>query len=292
MEPQPAFRFAPSPNGFLHLGHARSALLNATLARRLGGAFLLRIEDIDRERSLPVYVNAVEEDLGWLGMRWEQPVLRQSTRFHAYRAALDKLLGEGLLYPCFCSRTMIAEAVARIAAEAGKPHPRDPDGAPHYPGTCRHLVAKEAQARAATEPYALRLDMRRAIKRFPNLQWREWDPERDKVTKIAAEPEKWGDTVIMRKDTPASYHLAVVVDDAFQGITHIVRGEDLREATHLHRLLQALLGLPEPIYHHHALVLDGDGRKLSKSIASTAIRHLRQAGTRPEEIWRRVLAES
>lgn len=278
---QPVFRFAPSPNGFLHLGHAYSALLNAQMARQMGGRFLVRIEDIDTLRCTEDRVAACLEDLEWLGLDWEQPVLRQSTRFEHYRAAIAELEAQGLLYPCFCSRNDIVQA-------AGANHRRDPDGAPVYPGTCRALDATEQAARRASgAPFALRLDMVAALAKIGErpFGWQEVSGARlETVTDIAASPGKWGDVVLVRKETPTSYHLSVVVDDAAQGVTHVVRGTDLYEATAIHRVLQGLLGLPEPRYHHHALIRDEAGKKLAKSLASTPLRQLRAEGVKAATI--------
>jgi glutamyl-Q tRNA(Asp) synthetase len=277
---RPVFRFAPSPNGYLHLGHARSALLNAHLAARMGGRFLVRIEDIDPGRTRETFVKAIEDDLAWLGLEWERPVLRQSTRFDAYRAALAELSAQDCLYPCFCSRQDVATAVEAL----GDSPPSDPDGAPFYPGTCRRLSLEERARRIAREPYVLRIDMQRFAQGAREARFSVFDPKGGAPRDCAAGPARWGDAVIMRKDCPASYHLAVVVDDAFQGVTHVARGADLREATHLHAALQHLLGLPRPLYWHHDLVLDADGRKLSKSIGSTALRDLRAAGATPGDV--------
>ncbi len=281
--PPPVFRFAPSPNGYLHLGHALSALLNVEAVRAAGGRMLLRIEDIDVTRCRPAYEAAIYEELAWLGIQWEQPVRRQSEHFADYSAALQRLEAMGLVYPSFESR---AEIAAQVAAR--EPWPRDPDGAPLYPGSAKSMGPDErAQRMAAGVPYALRLDMEKALARVTgNLVWSE---SGDCATgEIAADPAAWGDVVLARKDTPASYHLAVVVDDALQGITNVVRGLDLFHATSVHRLLQALLGLPAPRYRHHRLILDADGRKLSKSTAATALRELRAQGLTPSDIRRRV----
>ena len=279
---QPVFRFAPSPNGYLHLGHACSALLNAEFARRLGGRFLVRIEDIDTTRCKPELIAACLEDLAWLGLAWEEPVLRQSQHFDRYRAVAAGLEAEGLLYPCFCTR-------AELSTAAGNA-PRDPDGAPLYPCTCRHLAPDERAEKCASGiPFAMRLDMRAALAKLGGapLDWREAQGERlEMIRHQRADPALWGDVVLVRKETPTSYHLAVVLDDAMQGITHIVRGADLFEATAIHRLLQALLGLPEPIYHHHALIADEEGRKLAKSAASKPLRALRAEGITPADIRR------
>lgn len=279
------FRFAPSPNGYLHLGHAYSALANAEYARRMGGRFLVRIEDIDTTRCREDLVAASLEDLAWLGLSWEKPVLRQSAHFSRYRAAAVDLEAMGLLYPCFCTRNDIAQA------SGGSPM-RDPDGAQVYPGTCRHLdAATREMRRASGDPFALRLDMTAALARIGGRRfgWREASGERlETVTEITAHPEKWGDVVLVRKEIPTSYHLSVVLDDALQGVTHVVRGTDLYEATAIHRVLQALLGLPEPFYHHHALIRDEAGGKLAKSAASKPLRALRAEGVTPAEIRERL----
>jgi glutamyl-Q tRNA(Asp) synthetase len=270
------FRFAPSPNGHLHLGHALSALLNHDMARAVGGRFLLRIEDIDTSRCRPEFEDAIYEDLAWLGLTWEEPVRRQSAHLDAYRAALVRL--DGLVYPSFESRGEIA----RLVAERGPAWPRDPDGAPLYPGTARDLAPEERERRMAEEPYALRLDMAAALARVGPLSWREGEGV------VAAQPEAWGDVVLARKDIPTSYHLSAVVDDALQGITHVVRGQDLYWSTSVHRVLQELLGLPAPVYQHHRLILDDEGRKLSKSTQATALRELRAQGVTPRDIRRMV----
>ncbi len=282
----PTFRFAPSPNGFLHLGHAFSALLNADLARAAGGRFLLRIEDIDATRCRPAYEAALYEDLAWLGIAWEQPVRRQSEHFDDYRAALARLDAMGLVYPSFETRAEIARLVADQEIRA--PWPRDPDGAPLYPGRARALPADERAGRlAAGEPYALRLDMTTALARTGPLAWRETGADGASET-VAADPAAWGDVVLARKETPTSYHLSVVVDDAAQGVTDVVRGRDLFAATSVHRLLQTLLGLPAPAYRHHRLILDADGRKLAKSTRATGLRELRASGASPADIRRMV----
>lgn len=281
----PVFRFAPSPNGYLHLGHALSALINGDWARAAGGRLLLRIEDIDATRCRPEYETAIYEDLAWLGLRWEEPVRRQSEHFDDYRAALAKLEAMGLVYPSFESRAEIAALVA-----AREPWPRDPDGAPLYPGAAKTMPAEERARRLASgAPYALRLDMNAALTRASTLTWQETGAGPSGETGIvAANPAAWGDVVLARKDTPTSYHLAVVVDDAMQDVTDIVRGQDLFYATSVHRLLQALLGLPAPRYRHHRLVLDSDGRKLSKSTRATGLRELRAQGLTLADIRRLV----
>jgi glutamyl-Q tRNA(Asp) synthetase len=284
----PTFRFAPSPNGYLHLGHACSALLNAAMARESGGRLLLRIEDIDPQRCRPEYETAIYEDLRWLGISWHEPVRRQSENFSDYRAAVAKLEADGLIYPSFESRGEINALVAE--RESGGSWPRDPDGAPLYPGNARKLpLAERERRRAAGETFALRIAMDAAIVRTGALSWTETGSGPDGQSgRIAAVPERWGDVVLARKEVPTSYHLAVVVDDALQGVTDVARGQDLFWATGIHRLLQGLLGLPEPIYHHHRLILDADGRKLSKATQATSLRELRAGGAGPADIRRMV----
>ncbi|MCW5683726.1 MAG: tRNA glutamyl-Q(34) synthetase GluQRS [Pseudolabrys sp.] len=266
------FRFAPSPNGYLHLGHAYSALLNAQAAEAVGGRLLLRIEDIDPVRCRPEFERAIYDDLDWLGLRFAPPIRRQSEHLAEHHAALERLQQMGLIYPSFESRADIARLVAE-REEQGEPWPRDPDGAPLYPGTDKMLSPPARQRRIEEgRPYALRLDMSAALARVPQLTWREAGRE------VLADPAAWGDVVLARKDAPVGYHLAVTMDDAAQGVTHVVRGLDLYHATSIHRLLQALLGLPEPAYHHHRLILDEAGDKLSKSTQATGLRELRAAG--------------
>jgi glutamyl-Q tRNA(Asp) synthetase len=282
---RPVFRFAPSPNGHLHLGHAYSALLNARMARATGGRFLVRIEDIDTARCTDALVADCLEDLAWLGLEWETPVLRQSTQFTRYTAVAVRLVAGGLLYPCFCTRSDIARA-------AGDRPDRDPEGAIRYPGTCRQLDPAIAEARIASgEAHALRLDVAKALARIGSAPL-DWIEEGQAVAgaqgAVLADPAAWGDVVLVRKDCPASYHLAVVLDDALQGVTHVVRGLDLFHATSIHRLLQDLLGLPQPVYHHHALIRDDEGRKLAKSVVSTPLRRLRAEGVTPVDIRRRL----
>jgi glutamyl-Q tRNA(Asp) synthetase len=290
--PPPVFRFAPSPNGYLHLGHAFSALLNFDLARRTGGRFLLRIEDIDATRCRPEYDAAIHEDLAWLGLSWETPVRRQSEYFAFYRDAVDRLSARGLIYPGFESRAEIARLVTLREAEA--PWPRDPDGVPLYPGSAKSLPEDERRRLIAHgAPYALRLDMAAACAAVGDLTWTEHGegPNGERGT-VTARPDAWGDVILARKETPTSYHLSVVIDDALQGITEVVRGQDLFEATGVHRLLQRLLGLPQPAYRHHRLVLDGAGHKLAKSTGATGLRELRAQGATPDDIRRLVgLAE-
>jgi glutamyl-Q tRNA(Asp) synthetase len=284
----PVFRFAPSPNGYLHLGHAYSALLNSDLAAQTGGRLLLRVEDIDATRCRPEFEHAMVQDLAWLGIAWENPVRRQSEHLAEYREALENLSAQGLLYPSFESRAEIARLVAQ--READGPWPRDPDGAPHYPGSASSLSSDErARLLQSDVPYALRLDMAAACARAGSLGWTEQGEGPDGETgTVAARPQAWGDVVLARKETPTSYHLSVVVDDALQGVTEVVRGQDLFWSTSLHRLLQQLLGLPQPAYRHHRLLRDPDGRKLSKSTASTGLRELRAGGTTQAEIRRMI----
>src|SRR3984957_13783360 len=282
--PPPVFRFAPSPNGYLHLGHAYSALLNFDLAGQTGGGLLLRNEGIDATRCKPEFESAIYEDLAWLGIAWENPVRRQSEHLANYRVALENLSAQGLVYPSFESRAEIAGLVAQ--REANGPWPRDPDGAPHYPGSAR-LFSPDQRARLleSDAPYALRLDMVAACARAGILNWTERGEGPDGETgTVAARPEAWGDVILARKETPTSYHLSVVIDDALQGVTEVVRGQDLFWSTSVHRLLQALLGLPQPAYRHHRLVLDDAGQKLSKSTKATALRELRARGATPVDV--------
>ena len=282
----PILRFAPSPTGHLHLGHALSALVNQDMARRLGGRLLIRIEDTDATRCRPEHTQAILDDLAWLGVVSEGPVLHQSEHLDDYRRAASRLADMGLLYPCFATRQEIQAAAV--------PGVMDPDDAPVYPGLHRGLTFEQIAARkAAGQPFALRLDMARAIERARAIAgdaafaYTELDghliPRR-----CETHPERWGDVVIQRKETSASYHLAVVVDDARQAITHVVRGTDLKAATDIHRLLQVLLGLPQPVYHHHRLLTDADGRKLSKRDGDTSLAALRDRGITPAEIRRRI----
>lgn len=267
-------RFAPSPTGELHLGHAHSALFAFAEARTAHGRFLLRVEDIDRTRCRPEFTQGIIADLAWLGLEWEGPVRIQSEHFDDYRAALDRLEGMGLLYPCFCTRKDIVREV-----EGAGHAPHGPDG-PLYPGHCRHLsVAERTGRRAAGQPFALRLHTAEAMRRAGPLTWHD----RVQGGQIAR-PDLFGDVVLARKDTPASYHLAVSVDDALQGVTLVTRGEDLFAATHVHRLLQALLDLPVPAYAHHRLLTDGQGRRYAKRDKSLTLRALREAGRTPQEV--------
>lgn len=320
---KPVFRFAPSPNGELHLGHAYSALLNHDLARRERGRMLLRIEDIDTARCTPEFEAGIFRDLEWLGIEWERPVRRQSEHFADYAAALERLKAMDLIYPAFMSRGDVRAWIAEYE-QAGRRWPRDPDGAPHYPPLDRNLPDTGRMGRiASSQPFAWRLKMDAAIAfatsntPTPNpapqggrgfgdraaalpsplwggvggegqFSWMEFDPESGQTTAIKAEPERWGDVIVARSDTPTSYNMAVVLDDALQGVTHVVRGKDLFHATSVHRLLQRLIGLPEPIYHHHKLILGLDGRKLAKSESSRGLAALRAAGATPDDIRRMV----
>jgi glutamyl-Q tRNA(Asp) synthetase len=271
-------RFAPSPTGPLHLGHAHSALFGWTAARDRGGVFLLRIEDIDTGRCRPEFERQLMEDLFWLGLTWPDPVRRQSEHFDDYRAALHRLEALGVTYPCFCTRKEIEEEIAR-AGHA----PHGPDGA-LYPGTCRHLPAAERSARqAAGEAFAIRLDVARASAIASAiagpLSWQDHGAGR-----IDATPEILGDIVLARKDVPTSYHLSVTVDDFLQGVTLVTRGRDLFHATHLHRLLQALLGYPAPDYHHHGLLTNDRGERLAKRDKAVSLRSLRESAKTPAEV--------
>lgn len=287
------FRFAPSPNGELHLGHALSAMVGHDWAARVGGRFLVRIEDIDQTRSRDHFVQSILDDLSWLGLDWERPELRQSQHFADYAAATERLRRLGLVYPCFATRAEIAAAIT-CAASAGAAERFDPDGAPIYPGLYRGMSEHDITARYSTgERFALRLDMDKALavaKMKLNgrpLIFREMTQHGEERI-IEAKPERWGDAILIRKDTPASYHLSVVVDDARQGITHVTRGQDLYASTDLHRLLQVLLDLPEPRYHHHHLLVDSDGRKLAKSTGAPRLKDLRANGVTPADIRRQL----
>lgn len=267
---QPVFRFAPSPNGRLHMGHAYCALLNAEMAARSDGRFLLRIEDIDRTRCKPEYEGAIIADLAWLGLTFREAPRRQSEHADDYASALDRLYARGLVYPCFCTRGEIARASGGAC---------DPDGAPLYPGTCRTLTAAECAARFSSGRSAgVRLDMARALAQASgDLHWREYG-EGTVERMVRADPSAWGDFLLKRKGMAASYHLAVVVDDALQGVSDVVRGRDLFAATSAHRLLQTLLEIAPPRYRHHRLVRDFAGAKMSKSASSTPLEELRRNG--------------
>jgi glutamyl-Q tRNA(Asp) synthetase len=274
-------RFAPSPTGYLHLGHVRSALEGWRAARRGGGRFLLRLEDIDRTRCREEYAIAILEDLAWLGLQWDGPVRKQSEHLEDYRRALDRLEGIGVLYPCFCTRR---EIQAEIARAGGAPQG---EAGPLYPGTCRGLTTGEAAAkRQSGVHYALRLDVARALALTGTLDWTEGGHRR------RADPMALGDVVLARKEVPTSYHLAVTVDDAIQGVTLVTRGEDLASATHIHRVLQALLGLSTPSYRHHSLLTDASGHRLSKRDGALTIRSMRERGMTPADAIERAMEEA
>lgn len=276
--PSPVTRFAPSPTGALHIGHGWSAVMAHDLARfggnDGGGLFRLRIEDIDGARSRPEHVAGIMTDLRWLGIEWDGPVVMQSDRLPLYRAAVERLADEGLAYPCFCTRGDIAR---QIAASASAPH--GPDGAP-YPGTCAYLSPRDRAARIdAGEPHAWRLAMGEAVRRAGPLIWQDMDHGA-----VASDPLPFGDIVLARKDAPGSYHLCATMDDAAMGITHVVRGMDLRAATHVHRLLQYLLHLDTPSYRFHELLLDAQGQRLAKRSGGLSLKDLREAGHAPEQL--------
>jgi len=275
MTPPQTTRFAPSPTGYLHLGHAYAAWQAWRRARNSGGKFLLRIEDIDPARCRPGYVNAIIEDLTWLGLDWDGEILVQSSRLAVYQACLTNLAARFLLYPCFCSRADISR---EIAASASAPH--GPDGAPLYPGTCRRLSLDERNARLASgAPHAWRLDVSRALEGAPPLYFFD-----EGAGETLARSENCGDVILGRRDAPASYHLCVTHDDAEQGVTLVTRGEDLREATHVHRLLQHVMGWPVPLYAHHGLIMDAAGRRLAKRDGATSLRSMREAGMSADDI--------
>jgi glutamyl-Q tRNA(Asp) synthetase len=272
-------RFAPSPTGHLHLGHAYSALLGARTAEANAGRFLLRIEDIDRTRCRAEFEVAIAEDLAWLGLHWEQPVRRQSDHFEDYRAALAQLESLGVVYPCFCSRKDIAAATSAPHPGGAGPNGAGPNGAEEaiYPGTCRELHPDLVAARKARgDPFALRLDIAKAKARTGPLRF--WDLLPEGWRETPAEPERLGDVVLGRRDVPASYHLCATLDDHLQGVTLVIRGEDLRPATHIHRLLQALLGLATPCTWHHVLRVNESGERLSKRDGAASLRSLRAGG--------------
>lgn len=283
---EPVFRFAPSPNGYLHLGHGFSALFTQAMARRHGGRLLLRIENIDLDRARPEFEEAIYEDLAWLGVEWGESVRRQSEHFDVYAATIARLGALGLLYPCFATRREIIEAMVK----QGKMAPHGPDGAPIYPGLCRNMPASESEARiAAGDAHTLRLNMEMAIALAREMTGgpiliHSIGEEGGRVDVREASPQRWGDVVLARKQVPTSYHVSVVSDDALQGVTHVTRGMDLYHATDIHRLLQILLDLPEPIYCHHRLILDPLGRKLSKSFQDNGLRALRAEGITPAQI--------
>ena len=284
---KPVFRFAPSPNGALHLGHALSALLNQEMSKAHGGDLLLRIEDIDITRCTPALEQAMKDDLDWLGIRFSGPARRQSEHFAEYQSALDRLIAKGLVYPAFMTRGEVKAAV-RLAEAQGRKWPRDPDGAPLYPPADRDLEESERDRRLmAASRHVWRLDMQKALKiTGGRLTFTEFGQE--EVRQVTADPAAWGDVVLWRSDAPSSYHLSVCVDDALQGISHVVRGLDLFHATAVHLVLQKLLDLPTPAYHHHRLILGEDGRKLSKSEGSAGLAELRAQGLSASDIRRLV----
>ena len=278
-EPPFVTRFAPSPTGLLHLGHAYSALFAQQTAQACGGRFLLRIEDIDHTRCRAEFEQAMLDDLRWLGLRWEAPAARQSTRIDTYQAALARLRREALVYPCFCTRQQIRTEIQHSASA-----PHGPSGEAVYPGTCRGLDPEEAERRIARgQPHAWRLDVARALERTGELFWHDvrggWQTCR---------AMEFGDVVLARKDIPTSYHLAVTLDDAAQGVTLVTRGEDLFHATHVHRLLQAVLDLPTPHYYHHNLVAGPDGQRLAKRNRSVSLRYFRERGETPESVFEKL----
>lgn len=284
------FRFAPSPNGLLHLGHALSALVNFELCEAQSGRFLLRMEDIDTVRCTPAYEDAIFEDLTWLGLQWEQPVRRQSDHFEDYADALDTLQEAGLVYPATLSRAALKRTIASAQA-SGTEWPRDPDGTPLYPRDERNRpLAEQKIIAAGDEPFAWRLNVDAAMAHLSvaSVYWPTFDPHTGEISEAKGDPTAWGDVVVARRETPTSYHLSVIVDDALQGVTHVVRGKDLEMATSVHRLLQMLLGLQCPVYHHHDLVLADDGQKLSKSRHDTSLASLRASGIAPHDIRRMV----
>ena len=272
-------RFAPSPTGYLHLGHAYSALFGYEAARYSGGQFLLRIEDIDRQRCRPEFEQGIYEDLSWLGIQWDGHVRRQSEHIETYQAALDELRRLGAIYPCFCSRKQI-----RVEVEQAGRAPHGPSGEALYPGICREIDRAEGERRIANgEPYALRLDIAGALASTGPLTW-----EDVRAGTVMADPASLGDVVLARKDVPTSYHLAVTVDDHLQGVTLVTRGEDLFHATHIHRLLQALLELRTPRYYHHNLIADSSGQRLAKRNRAITLRHLRDCRRTPDDVWRMI----
>jgi glutamyl-Q tRNA(Asp) synthetase len=265
-------RFAPSPTGFLHLGHAYSAWVGWARAREAGGRFLVRLEDIDGGRCKPEFAAAALEDLAWLGLDWDGAVRVQSAHLAEYRVALGRLDGLGLLYPCFCTRAEIAAAQAAPHGDVEK-----------YPGTCRGLGAAERRALMGEKPYALRLDVAEAVQQAGKLRFFE-----EQKGWVEVDAARFGDGVLARKDTPTSYHLCVVHDDALQGVTHVTRGEDLADVTHVHVLLQRLLGLPTPVYAHHKLLTDGTGKRLAKRDKAATLRAMREAGVAPADVLLRL----
>jgi len=295
---QPVFRFAPSPNGYLHLGHAFSALINQQICNSINGKMLLRLENTDITRCRSYYEEAIVEDLTWIGFMWQGEIRRQSDHFDHYAGILDDLEHEGLAYPSFLSRRQINDMVRKKEEAMGQSWPRDPDGAVHYPGNEYDLDAEtRRQLRRQHPNFAVRLNIKQSqnwlARQMPGpLAWREMDCEITgnpaPVRQIDCQPQQWGDLVLGRQDIPASYHLACVVDDGLQGVTHVVRGKDIYPATAIHRLLQDILGLPDPIYCHHDLIVDEEGNKFSKRHGQTGLRQLRQAGLQPTDIHRMI----
>ncbi len=295
---QSIFRFAPSPNGYLHLGHAFSALINQKICKSVNGKMLLRLENTDISRCRNRYEDAIVEDLTWIGFEWQGEIRRQSDHFDHYAGILDDLEHEGLAYPSFLSRRQINYLVAEKEEASGISWPLDPDGAVHYPGSEYNLDPETRQQMRDDHPnFAMRLNIREAqnwlVRQIPGaLTWREKDYESKvsgaSVKQVNCHPEQWGDLVLGRQEIPASYHLACVVDDGLQGITHIVRGKDIYPATAIHRLMQEVLGLPDPMYFHHELIVDEEGNKFSKRHGQTSLRELREAGLQPGDIYRMV----
>jgi len=283
----PIVRFAPSPNGYLHIGHAYSAIMNHNYAQESGGRFLLRIEDLDQERFRPEFLSQIFDDLAWLGLQWEEPVRRQSDHFQTYRTALETLADRTPLYRACLSRQQIRAQVADFERTPGATWPRDPDGAPLYPASESRQERLKPPEIVETREVAVRLAMTAAIGGLAApLSWSETGSGPDGETGLLiADPRAWGDVILARKGIDTSYMLSVVVDDAIQGVTHVIRGQDLFRATSVQRLLQHLLGLPEPTYHHHGLLLDDDGRKLSKSTGSTSLKALRERGMSRDEVY-------
>lgn len=287
-------RFAPSPNGWLHLGHAYSALIGARHAQAAGGQFLVRLEDIDVGRARPHFIDGIYQDLAWLGLSWPEPVMVQSERFEIYEAALKKLRDMGLVYPCWATRRDVQAALETLHGDK-KDWPRDPDGAPVYPGLYRDTPdSTRKKLMFEGGGYAWRLDMQKALALAATKTEARAAAKKETLfyteildgvaTRLPLDPQSYGDVVLARKDVPTSYHLAVVIDDAAQGVTQVTRGQDLAPATAIHRLLQILLDLPEPTYHHHALVRDISGRRLSKQAGDSGFRELRQQGMQFEEV--------
>lgn len=272
-------RFAPSPTGYLHVGHAYSALFAFEAARSSGGRFLLRIEDIDQQRCRSEFERAIFEDLSWLGLAWHGDVVHQSARMQLYAGALERLRALGVVYPCFCTRRQI-----RMEVEQSGRAPHGPNDELVYPGICRNVAAEESRRRIENgEPFAWRLDNAKAMALTGQLAWYDY-----RAGWIDAQPELLGDPILARKDTPTSYHLAVVVDDHLQGVNLVTRGEDLFHATHIHRLLQALLEIEPPRYYHHNLVADSRGERLAKRNRAITLRHLRDIGRTPADIWKMI----